>query len=100
MGHLGRDVTQNQKPSLSASLEELVADLRSEIDQAGLGPADTVRVLAALLRAVGWKLAAPDLPRDRGTLEAHLLESGNLASALILQGHILLEWIDGSDSSK
>ncbi len=100
MGYLGWAVIQDQQPSLSASLEELVADLRSRVDQAWLGPADTVRVLAALLRATGWQLAAPDLPRDRGALEAHLLESGNLASALILQGYILLEWIEGSDSSK
>ncbi len=100
MGHLGWDVIQDQKPSLSGGLETLVADLRSQIDLAGLGPADTVRVLAALLRAIGWQLAAPDLPRDRGALEAHLVESGDLASALILQGHILLEWIEGSESSK
>ncbi len=100
MRHLGWAVTQDQQPSLSGSLEELVADLRSQIDLAGLGPADTVWVLAALLKATGWHLAAPDLPRDRGALEAHLVESGDLASALILQGHILLEWIEGSDSSK
>ncbi len=100
MRPLGWDVTQDQKPSLSANLEELVADLRSQIDQAGLGPADTVRVLAALLRIIGWQLAAPDLPRDRGILEAHLLKSGDLASALILQGHILLEWVEETAPSK
>ncbi len=100
MGTLDLAMTRDQTPSSKAPHENLVEDLQARIDQAGLGPADSVRVLAALLKAIGWQLATPDLPRDRGALEVQLLESGNLASALILQGQILLEWAEETAPSK
>ncbi len=79
---------------MTVTLAMLVADLTTRMREARLDPTDQVRVLAALLTDVGWILAQPGLAGDRATLEAQLARRGDLASALILQGAILREWVD------
>ena len=74
-------------------LTALVTDLRTRLEATGLGPADQVRALAALLTEIGWRLAQPGCSGDRRALESALALRGDLASALILQGAVLLEWI-------
>ncbi len=80
-------------PEMRGARDGLVEELRDRITAAGLIPAEQVQVLAELLTAIGWRLAGPGLAEDRATLEARVTAQGDFASALILQGQILQEWL-------
>jgi hypothetical protein len=79
-------------PSPSA-VEFLARELLGRVAAAGLAPRDQVRALAKLVSAVGWQLAQPGMSGDIRELEAALATRGDLASALILQGTVLEEWV-------
>jgi hypothetical protein len=93
MEHPCRQAIRPMKGDEAGDLTALVTDLRARIAAARLSPPDQVRALAELLAAVGWALAEPGLSGDRRALEAALTSRGDLASALILQGAVLQEWI-------
>ena len=94
MNDPSRKGTRHVKGKMTRDLTTLVMDLRARLDEAGLCPTDQVRALATLLAAVGWSLAQPGLSGDRMELEAALAARGDLASALILQGAVLKEWLE------
>jgi hypothetical protein len=74
-------------------VDGVARDLVNRVAAAGLAPQEQVRVVARLLAELGWGLARPGLPGDQQELEAALATRGDLASALILQGAVLAEWI-------
>jgi hypothetical protein len=85
---------------MRSALDTLVDDLSARITGAELSPQDQVRVLARLLTAVGYHQATPGLATDRRALEAAVARGDDLPATLILQGHILHEWVAETPASQ